>query len=226
VKLPTIRRASRVFLCRFLFFWVAAFPAFTPSVLRAHTIRVSAVPGDANVGGGPVDSAPTFTARASTLTTELLDLLTSAGVKSVGQEVSDEFFTLDTARSWGSELSSTDTFIDVVGGGGADSVVQFTLAAPELIGRNLTDSVSRVDLNGLAGNDATRNPFVQGAGEFGLSIGRSTEAAKGRNAMLSIGTPAGDKFSETAVPEPWCNSLILLAGIMAALAHQRRRRAT
>jgi hypothetical protein len=152
-----------------------------------------------------------------------LDLLTIAGVKSVGQGVSDEFFTLDTARSWGSELSSTDTFIDVVGGRRADSVVHFTSADSELIGWNLTDSVSPSDLNGLAGN-ATRNPFVQGAGEFGLSIGGSTEAAKGRNAMLSIGTPAGDKFSETAVPEPWCNSLILLAGLMAALAGQRRCR--
>ena len=221
MKLSTIRKASsRLFLCRFLFFWVAALPAFMPVVLRAHTFKESGVPGVTNVGGAPVDSAATFTARAGTLTTELLNLLTIAEVK---QHVSDEFFTLDTARSWGSESSSTDTFIDVVGGRRADSVVHFTLADLELIGWNHTDSVSHVDLNGLAGN-RTRNPFVQGPGESGLSIGGSAEVAKGRKAVLRLGTQVGDLDSESAVPEPRCNSLILLTGLMAALAYPRRCR--
>ena len=256
VKVFTVRTASRVLLCRFLFFSVGAFLAFTPAVLKADTVKVPAIPGATNVGGGPSDSSATFTTRATALTTELLNLLTAAQMKTLGRAAGDEFFTLDNNRSGGSGSSSTVTFIDVARRAAAVSVGHSILPERDLISWTFVNSGSNYPSSGLAGHEAvpvhtfldgtagetagthspvnastasngTHNPFVQAKGEFVLSIAGNTKETELRKAVFSLAAKDDDKVSAFAVPEPRFPSLLLLAGIVTVvLIYQRKPRTT
>jgi hypothetical protein len=241
VKLYTLRTAaSRVFLCRLLLFSTSTILAFTPALLEAHTIEVSAIPGEANSGGGPVDSSATVTTRAGTLTTELLNLLTAAQMKSVGRDVNEEFFRLDTARNWGSGTHSLGTLSDVQSKGRAVSMGHSTSPDSDLITWTFADSGSKQPLNSLRGNPtvlnqtlvggtanasiedrASYNPFVHEKDEFVLSVaGKDTKVKK---EAFSLGDQSDDEVSASAVPEPRFTSWLLLAGIMpVALVYRRR----
>ncbi len=243
MRLFTLRTAaSRVFLCRLLLLSTSTILAFTPALLEAHTIEVSAIPGEANSGGGPVDSSATVTTRAGTLTTELLNLLTTAQMKSVGRDVNEEFFRLDTVKNWGSGKDSMGTISDVQSGGRAVSMGHSTSPDSDLIAWTFADSGSKQPLNSLAGDPTVRtqtlvgatanasieerasyNPFVHEKDEFVLSVaGKDTKV---RKEAFSLGDQSDDKVSASAVPEPRFTSWLLLAAIMpVALVYRRRSR--
>jgi hypothetical protein len=244
VKLSTFRTtASCVSPWRFLLFSAAAFLTFAPAPLRAHTIAVSGFPGATNVGEGPVDSSDSFTSRAGTLTADLLNFLTAAQMRSIGRDVNDQFFTVDTDRNWGSGSYSMDTFSDVQSGGQAVAMVHSSLPNSNLIAWTLTDSGSNQPLNGLAAgvavlsqtlghtahhskgnapieNRGSYNPFVHGKGEFVLSVAGNTKGTKVKKDVLSL---SDDKVSSAAVPESRFISLLLLAGIITVVLVYRRR---
>jgi hypothetical protein len=208
--------------------------------------------GGLNSGGGPVDSSATFTTRAGTLTTELLNLLTAAKMKSFGRDVNDEFFTLDTARNWSSGTYSPGTLSDVQSGGRAVSMVHSTLADSDLIARTFTDFWSNQPLNGSAGDGAvpsqtlvggadnaphkhskrnasiedrgSYNPFIHGKSESVLPVTGTTKDTKVKKEAFSFGDERDDKVSASVVPEPRFISLLLLAGIVAVLVYWRRSR--
>jgi hypothetical protein len=247
VKLSTVRSAERQF--RFVLFSTAALVAFTPIVLRADTIKTFGVPGADDAGKGHVDAADTFTSRASTLTTELLDLLSAHRLLSARPGGSDEFFTFDGAERGRSRSASSDTLTDLMQSGRMVSPVYSTWATSgstwatsestggtsgsrwgtrvstwatrEPIGWNRTNLGRHDDPPG----DGTRTPFLNGPAEPGLSIGGSAEIAKLENAMLLPANPAGEVVADATVPEPGGDYLILLAGIMTAVILPRFRTA-
>jgi hypothetical protein len=253
MKVFTARTAtSRVLLCRFLFFSVGAFLAFTPAVLRADTVKVPVIPEAASVGGGPSDSSATFTTRASTLTTELLNLLTGAQMRTLGRAAGDEFFTLDNNRSGSSGSSPALTFIDVARRGAALSVSHSTLPERDLISWTFVNSGSHYPSTGLARDEAvpvqtfldgtasetadthshvnastagnsSHNPFVQGRGEFVLSIADNTKETGVSKALFSLAAKDDGKVSDSAVPEPRFPFLLLLAGILTVVLIYRRK---
>ena len=163
MKLSTLRTAaSRAFLCRLLLLSTSTILAFTPALLEAHTVEVSPFPGGANSGGGPVDSSATLSTRAGTLTTELLNLLTAAQMKSVGRDLNNEFFRLDTARNWGSGRDSMGMSSDVQSGGREVSMGHSTLPDFDLIAWTLTDFGSNQPVKGLAGDGTVPSQTLAG----------------------------------------------------------------
>lgn len=215
----------------------------------ANTVTFLTPPG-ATSAGGAVDASATFTTGADTLTIDLSNLLTAAQVGNVGQNLSDLFFTLDTTSSSGSVSSSSATFVNIDGSGDATIA---TVPGTDPIGWALTNSGSDYLLNGLAGGAFTpahtiiggtpgdttdpysaanasiagngpHNPFVQGTGEFVLSIPGVTAGTNVSDVVFSFGTTAGDNVTGV-VPEPRFTSLLLFAGIMtAALVYRRKSR--
>lgn len=251
MKLLTYQKAaSRVFLRRFPLFAAAALLVLTPAF--ANTIKVPEAPGATNAGDGPADSSTTLTSRTSTLTTELLDVMTAAQTKNGRRDVSEEYFTLDTARSWGARSYSPSASSDVQSNGRAISVVDSTSPNFGLVVWAHTNHMSNSNLNyptsgealqtqmmiggtvddkapkhskqdaSKAGNDRY-NPFVQGKSEFTLSVVGSKEATYLRDFVLSPDGKGDGEGSPSAAIEPRFNSLLLFAGMMTALLVYRRR---
>jgi hypothetical protein len=219
----------------------------------ANSVTFFTAPGATESGGSPVDASGTFTTGADTLTIDLSNLLTASQMKNVAQNLSDVFFTLDTTSSSGSVSSSTATFVNIDGSGNATIA---SVPGTDPIGWALTNAGSDYLLNGLAGGAFTpahtiiggtpgdtvdpysaanasiagngpHNPFVQGTGEFVLSIPGVTAGTNVSDVVFSFGTTAGDNVPGGVVPEPRFTSLLLFAGIMtAALVYRRRSRTT
>ncbi len=244
MKLYTFRTAMGQVIVRqlLLLFSVAAFLACAPS-LRAHAVKVSEVPGIANAGGGTVDaSSNEVTTRASSLTGELLSLLTAMQIKNYERGTSEEFFTFANVRSGSSESSSARTMIGGNDGGEAVLTARYPVQEPALIGSNLRkyggDMFGGMSANGhqyVNGNvysngkatttgNAVHNPFVQKNSEVGLSIAGGIETADTDKAGKKVFSLDGkDDVSASAVPEPRLKSLLLLCGIMTAVLIYRRR---
>ena len=206
------------------------------------------------MGGRPTDSSNSFTSRASTLTIDLVNFLTSAQIRSVARDTSDEFFTIDTVGRWSSEVSKSPV-IDVAPGRRAVLVDRPTLPDLNLMGWAQTNSASNYYWNGPAGDGAIHaqtiisrsvsetghkhpkestsiagtvpyNPFVHEKSEFGLSMAVVTTTHIS-NLAFSPGTTGDDKVADSVVPEPRLGSMLLLLGMMAAvLARQRISRTT
>jgi hypothetical protein len=239
-------------LRRFRVLSVFAVLGLSPVLLTADTVVFSTGVGATESGGNPVDASATFTTGSGTLTIDLSNLLTAAQVGNVAQNLSDLSFTLDSGTT-GSVTSSTGTFIDVGTGGAVTSASSVSGSGTDLIGWALTsDGTGGFLLNGLAGslagpaqtiiggtagsftayssanasidNNGPHNPFVQGTGEFVLSIAGVTSSTNISNVVFSFGTTAGDNVG--SVPEPRFYSLFLFAGIMTAAVVYRRRSRT
>jgi hypothetical protein len=242
VKLTTDRTAaSRLFF--------AACLVLAPSLLRANTIKVSGVPGGADMGGGTTETS--VTTRAGTLTADLLSLLGAAEVKSFNRTVSEQYFMFDNARASSSESYSMATFTapaSYYGGGGLSA--RYSFPEPQLIAWNLTrtrtayqsippvagkavpaESLIGETVGGTGpkhnkGTTATvsngaSNPFVQNDSNFGLSIEGGKGVGQIRKAVLALDA-GGDGVGGSAVPERRFNFL-LLAGMMTAAVIYRRR---
>jgi PEP-CTERM motif-containing protein len=225
------------------------FAAIVAPTATANVVVFTTPPGATSLGA-MVDASATFTTGGGTVTIDLSNLLTAAQVIDVSQNISDVFFTLDNTSAAGSVSSSTGTFIDVASSGGAVTVVSSTLSGSDLIGWLVSNSGSDYDLNGLgalaspaqtiiggtAGDTATpylnangsiagngpHNPFVQGTGEFVLSIPGVTAATNVSDVIFSFGTTAGNNVPSTPpVPEPASLSLLVVGLLGIFLVHRK-----
>jgi hypothetical protein len=201
----------------------------TPSA-NADTVTFFTPLGAMNLGQN-VDASATITTGAGTVTIDLSNLLTAAQVRSIGQNLSDLSFTLDSTTSSGSVASSAGKFIDV-GSGGTVTAASSKLLGSNLIGWVLSNSGGNYELNGLgalaspaqtiiggtAGSftayssanasidgNSPHNPFVQGTGYFVLDIAGVTSTTDISNVAFSFGTTPG---GIVRAPEP--SSLVLL----------------
>jgi uncharacterized surface anchored protein len=225
------------------------FAAIVAPTASANVVVFTTPPGATSLGA-MVDASATFTTGAGTVTIDLSNLLTAAQVISVGQNLSDLFFTLSSGTT-GTVTSSTGTFIDVGTGGAVTSASSVSGSATDLIGWALTSNgTGGFLLNGLAGslagpaqtiiggtagsfiayssangsidNNSAHNPFVQGTGEFVLSIPGVTAATNVSDVIFSFGTIAGNNVPSTPpVPEPASLSLLVVGLLAIFLVHRK-----
>lgn len=227
--------------------WVAALvvtaAVLAPGSASAATIVFTTGPGDTDSAGEPVSASAAFTTGTNTVTIDLRNLIVNQ--KSIGQNVSDLFFTLsNTSLQSGTTTSGTAISRNVASDG------SFTDGGTVDAGWALTfNSTTGFHLNGLAGATFTpahtliglpdpvtntydnannsitgngpHNPFLAPPVTFVLNIAGVTSATSITSATFSFGTTAGDNVR--GVPEPTTTALGLSGFITVGLATLRRR---
>ena len=199
--------------------------------------------------GVAVNALAIITTGAGTVTIDLTNRLTAAQVMTVAQNLSDLSFTLSSGTT-GSVTSSSGTFINVGALGVVTSASSVSGSSTDQIGWALTGSSGNYLLNGLSGALAVpaqtiiggtagsftsytnavgsiaanpaHNPFVQGTGEFVLSISGVTANTDVNSVVFSFGTSAGNNVPGTPVPEP--GSVMLFGTGLLGLAGVIRRK--
>jgi hypothetical protein len=193
-------------------------------------------------GGNTVNASATFLTGTGTISITLNNLLSNQ--KSVGQNISDLFFSLSNGATTGTLLSSSGTELTVNSNG------TYSVGSAASTGWVLTSSGSSLLLEGLgtgtqgpkhtiigrsnsgtysggaysnanssiAGN-GPHNPFLESGVTFSLSVAGVTTATTVTGATFSFGTTAGNTLAGTAsvpesVPEP-STWLLLLIGATA-----------
>jgi hypothetical protein len=251
VTLITLRTAaSRISFRRLLLLSATACLVFAPGALRATTIKVSEVPAAANVAGGTVESSGAFETRARSLTTDLVSLLTGAEMNTFDRGVSNQYFTLDNARSSDSESSSVASRFSYASYSVGVPAARYSTPAPSLIGWSLAKPASSgqskpVVVTALAvpAQTITAAPAVvetghkhkKGKAQLTSSAPSNPFTQPNNEFGLSV---AGDNTIQvhkisfdggkgdgtpSAVPEPRFNSLLLFAGLMSAAFVYRRK---
>jgi len=213
VKLYTFRTAMGQVIVRqlLLLFSFAAFLACAPS-LRAHAVKVSEVPGIANAGGGTVDASTSgVTTRASSLTGELLSLLTAMQIKNYERGTSEEFFTFANVRSGSSESPSARTMIGGNGGGEAVLTARYPVQEPALIGWNLRNYGGGYFLNPRAGTETVPAQMM-----FGGMSANGHQYVNGNVYSEGKATPTGNAVHNPFVQKNSEVGLSIAGGIETA----------
>ncbi len=211
-----------------------------PDVTHA-TVITYATPTGATLNSLPVNAKATFTTDTDMVTIVLDNL--QADPKSIVQNISNLFFTIDSGQDAGSIISSVgiERTIDGLGGyvDGSSAVTGWTLREPggqlhlDLIGASPTVPAHTIIGPPNAGTDnydnangsitvaAPHNPFFAESVTFVLEVPGVTASSSISAATFSFGTQSG--FDVTAVPEP-SSALLAILSILG-LAMKRRHRA-
>ena len=211
--------------------------------VTAHGSAIAfTTPASSTIGGDPVNAQATFTTSTDTILILLQNLQTNP--KSVAQNLSDLFFTLDTGQNSGTLSSSSGAERTVASGG------SFTIGSTVSTGWVLSTSGSGLLLNvlgtavgpahtiigppngsnlysnangSIAGN-GPHNPFLGQSASFTLNVPGVTASSVVSSATFSFGTTAGSDVPGTSnnVPDPATLSLLVMGGAIVL----RRRHAT
>ena len=198
-------------------------------------------------GGETQNASATFVTGAGTVAVTLNDLLSNP--RSIGQNISDLFFTLSNGATSGSLTSSSGIELTVNSNG------TYSTGSTVLTGWVLTSSGSSLLLEGLgagtegpkhtiigASNNGTysggtysnanasiagnrpHNPFLESGATFNLAISGVSAADTITGATFSFGTAAGDTLAGTAtVPEASVTTLVLLGASLAGSSYGAAR---
>jgi hypothetical protein len=192
----------------------------------------------------PVDAEAIVTTGSGTVTVQLFDLLTAAQMHDAGQLLSDFFFTLN--GTFGSvsntnENTPTGTLVNLTGGsvgtigkwGFSDSSSSgsTTFHLDDLNGGNAPAQTIIGGTPGESASDYTHanpsltgnhNPFLQGEETFVLNIAGVTSSTKITGGVFSFGTTSGGDITGVATPEPRTTAVLLLGGLLMAVAFRRK----
>lgn len=171
--------------------------------------------------GNAVDAQAIFTTSLNTLTITLNNL--EVDQRTVGQNISDLFFTLGSSATSGSITSSGGNLINVNSGGttssaGTASSTGWVLSYSSSTGFHLnglgtaanTPAYTILGLPGTGGiydnanssiaGNGPHNPFLDGSASFTLSILGITADTTVTSAIFSFGTTSGDNVTGNRVP--------------------------
>jgi hypothetical protein len=215
--------------------------AFSPAAFAGSFTFVTPA-GSMSALDGPVNAQAVFTTGAGTLSISLSNLIVNQ--TSVGQNLSDLFFTINGITIGGSLTSSSAVQRDVASNG------TFTDGATVSTGWQFTVSGGVFHLNSLTGvNNASQtliglpdgsnvysnanssiagsgphNPFLRNDATFSLAFAGMTADTIISGATFSFGTTAGDNVvgvPRTPVPDNG-TTLVLLGITLAAVEGSRR----
>jgi hypothetical protein len=195
---------------------LASLLVLTVGLASAATISFTTPTGSQSAADGLVDASATVVTGAGSVTVTLNDLL--GNPHSVGQLLSDFFFTLSSAPTTALNTTSTPTgsLIDIAGDGTA------TTYAGAVTNWDLTSSGATILLNSLNGSGPSQtiigpagplglytnanksiagngphNPFLTGPVTFTFLVGGVTTSTTVTAATFSFGTAAGDNVPGT-----------------------------
>jgi hypothetical protein len=216
------------------------------SVALADTVTYTAT--GISSGGETQNASAIFVTGPGTITITLNNLLSNP--QSIGQNISDLFFSLSNAVTSGTLVSSSGTELRVKGNRsytigstvdtgwaltssgnslllellGTREAPRHTIIGPSNNGTYFGGIYSRAN-SSIKGN-GPHNPFLESGVTFSLAVPGVTAATTVTSATFSFGTLAGDTLAgtnRTLIPEPSTWTLFLI-GITAGFGLSLRRR--
>ena len=208
------------------------------SATQAATIMFT-TPSGSTQGTDPVSASATFTTGAGTVTVDLNNLLTTAQMSTVAQDLSDLSFTLSGTFATGLVSDSNRTYsgrlIDIATDGtvttnttalyngwdfsnGGSTFLLEDLGSTAGPSQTIIGGSGNTAYSGAGGSitgNGPHNPFLQGTAHFTLGITGVTSATTVTAAVFSFGTTTGNNITGgggniQSVPEP---ATLVLTGL-------------
>jgi hypothetical protein len=203
------------------------------------TFTLFSTPAGSTVTDGAVNASVSFTTLANEVKITLQNL--EADPRSVGQNLSALFFTVDTGQHSGSVLSSSGlertvkgdgTFVDgsdVAAGwvlSGVGSAIQLDVLsgaghagpAHTIIGAPNASSQEYGNANASIAGNGPHNPFLAGPVTFNLSVPGVTAGSKVSTVRFQFGTTDGSNQiavnQSSTVPEPGVMGVLVVGAVM------------